>query len=124
MKEFNLELAKKGYEVCTRSGYNARIISFDRKNSQGYCILAFIEIEGEEMVCSYTEKGKYDVSISAQSDLDLVMKATKHEGWINLYNEGGWTTTGVSIHPTKESAILNRDEESEYITTIKIEWEE
>ena len=124
MKEFNLELAKKGYEVCTRNYRNARIISFDRKNAKGYCILALVERDGEEAVCSYTEKGEYDASITAQSDLDLVMKPMKHEGWVNLYKEDGFTTTGISIHPTKESAMLNRDEEGEYITTIKIEWEE
>lgn len=124
MKEFNLELAKKGYEVCTRSGSNARIISFDRKTNGSYCIVALVEIEGEELVETYTKKGEYDASNPVQSDLDLVMKPVKHEGWVNLYNENGYTTTGISINPTKESAMLNRDEEGEYITTIKIEWEE
>ena len=124
MKEFNLELAKKGYEVCTRDGRNARIISFDRKNANGYNIVALIDNNGHEIIRTYTKKGYNDALFDRESDLDLVMKPTKHEGWINLYNECGWTTTGISIYETKESAILNRDVEREYFTTIKIEWEE
>lgn len=124
MKEFNLELAKKGYEVCTRDGRNARIISFDRKNANGYNIVALIDNNGHEIIRTYTEKGEYNAPFPMPSNLDLVMKPIKHEGWINLYNECGWTNTGINIHPTKEDAIIGRDEKMEYITTIKIEWEE
>lgn len=124
MKKFNLELAKKGYEVCTRDGRNARIISFDRKNVNGYNIVALIDDNYNELIRTYTKKGYHDASIESESDLDLVMKPMKHEGWINIYNGDGSKNTGEGIYPSKESAILHRNELADYITTIKIEWEE
>lgn len=124
MKKFNLELAKKGYEVCTMDGRNARIISFDRKNVNGYNVVALIGDNDHEIIRTYTKEGYNDALFGRESNLDLVMKPIKHEGWVNLYNEDGFTNTGISVHPTKESAILSRDEGREYITTIKIEWEE
>lgn len=124
MKKFNLELAKKGYEVCTRDGRNARIISFDRKNVNGYNIVALIDNNGQDIIRAYTKEGYINSLVDIESDLDLFMKPTKHEGWVNLYKEDGFTITGEVVYPTKERAMLIQNKECKYITTIKIEWEE
>lgn len=124
MKKFNLELAKKGHEVCTRDGRNARIISFDRKNVSGFNIVALIDDNGHEIIRTYTKEGYHDTLFDTESDLDLVMKPMKHEGWINLYNKDGSKNTGEGVYSSKESAIQHRNVLCDCITTIKIEWEE
>lgn len=74
MREFNLEEAKAGAEVCTREGRNARIICFDVK---GDCfkIVALIEYECDIIIESpwlFYENGR-SMSI-AESKNDLMMK--------------------------------------------------
>ena len=68
MKRFNLEKAKSGNEVCTRSGSQAKILLFDR-NSKKFPLVVIID---NKKVACYTENGKFYVD--KNSDYDLKMK--------------------------------------------------
>ena len=122
MKEFNLEEAKAGKPVCTRDGKDARIICFDAK---GYTLIIALVYYDEYEVCfPYTANGRIH-TIDKVSNMDLMMKGEKHEGWINIYKDINFEEhrVGHYIHDTKEKALEGRDI-TNYITTIKIEWEE
>lgn len=124
MKEFNLEEAKAGKPVCTRDGRRARIICWDMKG--GYPIVALIEDKDWGETISGYDKHGHIWCHNFTEDMkryDLMMAPEKKEGWINLYR----TSTGVStcgpVCRTKEHAFEGRIK-ADYITTIKIEWEE
>ena len=126
MKEFDLELAKAGYPVCTRDGRSARVICYDCKHPI-YPLIGLVGCKnGEEYVLSYTEKGELIEGLTYGAD--LMMANVKKEGWINIY-KGGRTLhdigiterTGVCIFNTKEEAINNS--QGVRVDTIKIEYE-
>lgn len=122
MKPFNLELAKKGYPVCTRDGRDARIICFDAKTGE-YPIIALVYCTKNctETVHSYNLEGKYFTA--EESSSDLMMKSNRHIGWTNIYSwSGGHLSTG-DIYSTKEDAIKGICCDN-ILDTIKIEWEE
>ena len=124
MKPFNLELAKAGHPVCTRDGKEIRIICFDRCKPN-FPILALIKCDGIEEIISYAIDGKYLFN-GKSTEYDLMMATEKKEGWINIYKRDGedWRKIGYT-YSTKEEAIKNIDDCSyDYVTTIKIEWEE
>lgn len=125
MKEFNLEEAKNGKEVCTRDGHAARIICFDRKSNIKYDnLIALITNDNNiEIAYYYDNNGKF--CDCKESKNDLVMKPTKHVGWLNIYSsERGDILLGSNIFNTEEEAIANGKNYRTYITTTKIEWEE
>jgi hypothetical protein len=68
MKRFNLQKAKAGSEVCTKSGKNARILLFDRNSK----VFPLVVIINNSKVSCYTENGKFYAA--RDSDLDLRMK--------------------------------------------------
>lgn len=124
MKPFDLEAAKSGKPVCTRNGRKARIICFDLKNGN-YPIVAAIGNDCSEALFNYTIKG--EIIPGVKSEKDLMMLPKKKEGWINIYLErdagshrkGGW------IYDNEEEAVkVAKTYGSEYIGTIKINWEE
>lgn len=51
-------------------GCKVRIICWDRKNTDGHCIIALLEENDREFTCAYTINGKYD-NDHYESDLDL-----------------------------------------------------
>ena len=124
LKSFSLEAAKAGKPVCTRDGRKARIICFDRKGNTP--IVALIEcVNHAEILQGYHNDGKcfhYETSNS-----DLMMLPEKKEGWVNVYH----CLNGISeyacddiVFDTKECATQYAENENNYITTIKINWEE
>lgn len=125
MKPFDLELAKAGAKVQTRDGSPARIICFDRKNIM-FPIIALIKYDDNEDAQYFDNDGKcWQVT---NGGLDLVMASTKKEGWINLFKDErkGHTRLPGSgiIHDSQEAALYSVDNDPNYVTTIKIEWEE
>ena len=125
MEQFSLEkyLANPSRKVVTRDGRNIRIVCTDKRDLN-FPIIALIETipGGEEVTNSYTKDGKY---YTACSDiLDLFFAPEKHEGWINVYrNNDGHTYTGA-VYDSKEDAEKRKIIDENYVTTIKIEWEE
>lgn len=89
MKEFNLEQAKQGNPVCTRDGRKARIICFDRNNTEdNRTIVALVANEQErEYVHEYLNDGRFDEK--GTLGIDLMMVTEKKEGWVNVFNLNG-----------------------------------
>lgn len=125
LKKFDLEAAKAGKPVCTRDGRKARIICFDAKRKDGKNIMALIpskEYPEFEDLVAYPNNGNYHGG--HENDGDLMMLHQKKEGWINIYTCYDGAETGISIYKTKEIAKKEVDNDSSYLDTIKIEWEE
>lgn len=123
LKPFSLEAAKAGKPVCTRDGRKARIICFDRDWDMH--IVALVTGSLGEEVHYYLSNGQVD--FDKQNDDDLMMLPEKKEGWVNVYH---WLN-GISeyacddiVFDTKECATQYAENENNYITTIKINWEE
>lgn len=74
MKEFDLELAKKGASVCTRNGRHVRILCFDRLDNRGGHIVALVKNKAKthEMYIQYTDQGR--VASALSPELDLMME--------------------------------------------------
>lgn len=118
LKPFDLEAAKAGKPVCTRDGRKARIICFDAKCNKP--IVALIYDCNKETVLQYLENGRFFVD---QIDkYDLMMLPQKKEGWVNIYKD--FEDTVCCVYPTEKEALEDGETEKDYITTIKIEWEE
>ena len=125
MEQFSLEkyLANPSRKVVTRDGRRARIIYTDAMGD--YPIVALIEsFEGTaERADSFTSQGSY--YIGEISNNDLFFDLEKHEGWINVYrnSDSGHTYTGA-VYDSKEDAKKRKIIDENYVTTIKIEWED
>ena len=78
MKPFNLEEAKQGKPVCNKAGRNVRILCFDRKGEDFPIVALHDNQNGEELICSHTNKGGSLKNVG--SELDLFMKSEKRNG--------------------------------------------
>ncbi len=121
MKPFNFELAKQGHPICTRDGHKARIICFDAKGR--YPIVALVDggDDGEGPV-SYMTNGQ--VRSGLETEFDLFMVPIKHEGWVNVFCGKHGCYVDREIWDFEENAKAVGKEFTEYITSVKIEWEE
>lgn len=118
LKKFDLEAAKAGKPVCTRDGRKVRIICFDAECNKP--IVALIYDCNKETVFQYLKSGRFFVD---QIDkYDLMMLPRKKEGWLNIYKD--FEDTVCCVYPTEKEALEDGETEKDYITTIKIEWEE
>lgn len=124
MKQFNLEeyLKNPTKKVITRSGKSVRIISTNRLDST-YPIIALVSYKEGEVVHSYTKDG---TTIGGSESLeDLFFVSEKKEGWINLYKINSITSIGPRAYSTEEEAkSMVACNSANYISTIKIKWEE
>ena len=122
MKEFNLQeyLANPSQKVMTRDGRKARIICTDMKNKQP--ILALITEGNREDIHFYSQNGVW-CNDFPNHKLDLVFAPIKKKGWINIFRCKTDLYSG-DIFETKEKAEKMGKLSKNYITTIKIEWEE
>lgn len=118
LKPFDFEAAKAGKPVCTRDGRKARIICFDAKGNNP--IVALIYDCKKEIVLQYLENGRSFVD--EISNYDLMMLTKKKEGWVNIFKD--FEDTVCCVYPTEKEALEDGETEKDYITTIKIEWEE
>ena len=124
MKPFNLEeyLTNPSKKVVTREGKPARIICTDARGE--YPVIALIEHYQEtlDVTFSFTKDGKWCTD-GTNSNKDLFFELEKHEGWVNVYKSGINWSLGASIWQTEEEA-KKWVGAADYVTTIKIEWEE
>ena len=133
MEQFSLEkyLANPSKKVVTRAGNSVRIICTDRKANKedpSRKVVGLVDIGyGEEEVETWDEKGNhFHENTYTKSSIDLFFAPENHEGWVNLYK---WTNKDCayyigSIYNSKAEAENKRDTSDNYVTTIKIEWEE
>ena len=126
MEQFSLEkyLANPSRKVVTRDGRRARVICTDMKSTT-YPVVALIGncSDGYEQIFTFSKNGEYAVNESSRSDLFFAPE--KHEGWINVYrnSDTGHTYAGA-VYDSKEDAEKRKVIDENYVTTIKIEWEE
>ena len=123
MKPFNLEeyLKNPTKKVITRDGRNARIICTDAKGN--FPIIALVETyNGNETVLRLKENGRF--YNDTENSRDLFFYPVKKSGWINLYKINSTISPGPRAYDTKEEAESAAVDKSNYISTIKIEWEE
>ena len=125
MEQFNLEkyLANPSLNVVTRDGRKVRIICTDMKSTT-YPVVALIENgSGYEQLTTFSKNGEYAVNESSRSDLFFVSE--KGEGWINVYrNSDSGRTYAGSVYDSQEDAEKRKIIDENYVTTIKIEWED
>lgn len=122
LKPFVLQAAKSGKPVCTRDGRKARIICFDVKGD--ICpIIALVEENGMEVTKSYDENGR--ANYKNADNYDLMMLPEKKEAWVNIYKDsvGNVVSTQV-IYSSEETAKQNINLNMNYVSTVKISWEE
>lgn len=122
MKQFNLQeyLKNPNKKVITRDGNSVRILCTDAKGN--FPIVALVETyNGSENVIRLRENGHF--YNDTEDSRDLFFALVKKSGWINLYRSNSITVLGTQVYGTEEGAksVIN---ESCYISTIKIEWEE
>lgn len=124
LKPFDLEAAKAGKPVCTRDGRKARIISFDRHGEDCPIIALVVDSKNAECeeVIDYTLDGICNENIINHNKYDLMMFTRKKEGWLNIFKD--FEDTVCCVYPTEKEALEDGEIEKDYITTIKIEWEE
>ena len=112
LKPFDLEEAKAGKPVCTRDGRRVRIICFDCKDETFQIVALVSGSLGKEEIISYDKAG-----YSTTRDRDeMLMMLQKKEGWVNVYKN--------QIHDTPKSAEEGHKGITDYIKTIRVEWEE
>ena len=127
MKQFNLKsYIANPRKVMTKDGRDVRILCVDAKGD--YPVVALIpDGEGEykrdhpEM---YTEDG---CSYSGRmSFLDLFFAPEKKVGWANVFGgaDGNSYVGDSRIFTSKEDAEKEGKKWKDYISTVKIEWEE
>lgn len=125
MKQFNLEeyLKNPSKRVVTRDGRKARIICTDAKGK--YPIVALIETFDGTIEDAYGfKKNGHAYEDDADCPRDLFFVSKKLEGWVNLYKDVDNSTYPGNIYDSKAEAKKEIDKNDDYVTTIKIEWEE
>lgn len=125
MKRFSLDeyIANPSRKVVTRDGKaNARIICTDCKSE--YPVIALLSYSENSEGCeAYTADGRF--SIGEEGSSDLFFAPEKKSGWVNIYKIPDTDELETSIiFNTKEEAEFHSVDNPNYVTTIKIEWEE
>ena len=123
MKQFNLEeyLKNPTKKVITRDGNSVRILCTDAKGN--FPIIALVKTyNGSETVLRLKENGRF--YNDTENSSDLFFAPDKKSGWINLYKMNSIISPGPRAYDTKEEAKSAAGNRSDYISTIKIKWEE
>lgn len=128
MEQFSLQeyLKNPSRRVVTGDGRKVKILCTNRKSL--YPIVALVENHDSdnESVCSYREDGLYSM-FSQSEENNLFFAPEKHVGWINIRRSDsnryyiGQTKLYNSKEEADEVAKIN---DSTFIKTLRIEWEE
>ena len=119
LKPFDIQKAKEGKPVCTRDGRKVRVLCYDFKQNEEYPILVAVEDkDGKERAMLYSNGGISEIYKSRNYELAMLLE--KKERWVNVY-KGGLLNT--KYYSSKEEAV-SKASQTDYIDTVKIEWEE
>ena len=124
MKQFNLQeyLKNPSRKIVTRDRRAVRIICTDFQSEKPIIGLVKID-ENEEGAYNFSEDGRHSLKEDVVEDnLDLFFVPIKKEGYVNLYQDNKFKWN--SIFDTKEEAEEIGKSLSNYITTVKIKWEQ
>ena len=124
MKQFNLKeyLKDPNKKVVTRDGRNVRIVCTDSQEGDHPILILCSASDGIVGCFSWFPNGRRYVD--TDSCLDLFFAPEKHVGWINLYKINSSISPGPLTYNTKKEAESATGNRPDYISTIKIEWEE
>ena len=125
MKQFSLDEFKKNpsRKIVTRDWRTVRIICTDFQSDKPIIGLVKDKEENKERAYNFSEDGRqYPTEDVVESNLDLFFVPIKKEGWVNIYQDNKFKWN--SIFDTKEKAEEIGKSLDNYITTIKIEWEQ
>jgi hypothetical protein len=117
LKPFNLEKALAGDPVVTREGQQVTEIFLCKTANKTESSVVFV-CNGK--VYATTVNGNFD-GFASSHDLFMAPKIVKKSGWLNVYPNN---TVGYTVHPTKESADINKCDISNRVACIFVEWEE
>lgn len=122
MKEFNLDeyLKEPSKKIVTKDGRAVRIICTNAKNE--FPIIALITNDSKEVLMDYNNNGK--VSPDEMTDLDLFFAPIKKEGWVNLFKNEELPFVNGDVYKSEKDAKEAAEGESDFIASVKIEWEE
>ena len=124
MKQFNLQeyLANPNRQVVTREGQKVRIVCTDRAGLNAKPIVALITLpNGDEVIKTFWDNG---IETAGSEDKnDLFFAPSKHTDYINLYRDESVYFLGA-VYTSEEYAKNIAKGNDQYITTIKVEWEE
>ena len=123
MKEFSLEeyLKNPNREVVTRDGRKVRIICTDRKGDTPIIALVHDANDGQEYGYAFYSDGKF--FRDGNEELDLFFAPSKNTDYINLYRDESVYFLGA-VYTSEEYAKNIAKGNDQYITTIKVVWEE
>ena len=125
MEQFSLEkyLANPSRKGVTREGCPVRILCTDKKSYNEQIVGLIMGDNGMEFISTWTQQGKSFFNTDTPNDLFFALE--KHIGWINVYrnSDSGYTYAGA-VYDSKEDAEKRKVIDENYVTTIKIEWEE
>ena len=125
MEQFSLGkyLANPSRKVVTRDGCPVRILCTDKKSYNEQIVGLIMGDNGMEFISIWTQQGKS--FFNSDTPNDLFFAPEKHIGWINVYrnSDSGHTYAGA-VYDSKEDAEKRKIIDENYVTTIKIEWEE
>ena len=126
MKPFNLEeyLKNPSRKVVTRDGRNVKIYCTNYRGN--FPIVA--EIEGLNYSTGFTDDGVHMYwNCIKETDYDLFFAPEKHEGWVNIFKNiysGNHYMGDSRVFKSKEDAEKEGMKCIDYVSTIKIEWED
>ena len=123
MKEFNLEeyLKNPNQKVVTRDGRDVRIICTNMKSEYPLIALITDKKDNSESPFVYTKNGRY---FFEETNNDLFFAPIKREGWVNLFKDEELPFINGDVYENEKDAKEAAQGESDFIATIKIEWEE
>lgn len=129
MKQFSLEeyLKDPQREIITRDGRKVRrILCTDARSA--YPVVALVEEydSTNDQALSFTKDGRF-LNIETDNATDLFFASKKKEGWVNIRKGDSDAFRYVAyacIFQSREEAEEAIAGDSDYITTLKIEWEE
>ena len=125
MKEFSLEeyLAHPERKIVTRDGRKVRIVCTDRAGLYIKPVVALITLpNGDENVKTFWANGIETAGSDGKDD--LFFAPNQKVGWMNLYKRYFGLVKGGEVYNSEEVAKKVAAGDEDYITTIKIEWEE
>ena len=82
LRPFDLEKAKAGAKIQTKDGRDARIICYDKRNADGYHIVALVKaLDGDEILETYRRDGRHCRMSEEDFDLRIVEEVELHDKW-------------------------------------------
>ena len=124
MKPFSLDKYHKNpsQKLITRDGRTVRrILCTDARGN--YPVIALVDCGDYDSAFSYTKEGKFYNRDTDTSENDLFFATEKYELWLNVY-KGECGSHWVDPFGSKEDALMVAEDNCDYVTTVKIEWEE